>query len=59
MNESKVEVTVRMKEISLKLAEILKNHGGLESNVPVTVGHEYWGLKAELNDLRTKSPNVN
>lgn len=41
----------KMKELSDKLGKILKEHGGLESNVPATA-HEYWAVKAELDAAR-------
>jgi hypothetical protein len=43
----------KMKELSGKLGEILKKHGGSESDIPVTDG-EYWRLKAEINALRSQ-----
>ncbi len=42
----------REAEITNRLGEILKEHNGLESNIPAVGTHEYWTLKAELNALR-------
>ena len=42
----------RIDEIHARLAEILKEHNGLESNIPAVSTHEYWTLKSELNALR-------
>jgi len=39
----------RQRQISERVGEILKEHQGLESNVPVNPTHEYWVL---LNELR-------
>lgn len=41
----------RQEEILKRLKEILDKHDGLESNIPVIRGHEYWNLKNELQKL--------
>ena len=41
------EPKTRKEEISERLAEILKEHDGMESNIGMT-NKEYWDLKAEL-----------
>lgn len=43
------------KEIVLeRIQEILKEHDGMESNIPVTKGGEYWSLKREWQELNSK-----
>ena len=51
VNVSEVKVPGRKGEICARLGEILAEHDGLESNVPALKSHEYWQLKAELNQL--------
>lgn len=48
----------RKLEILERLGVILKEHDGLESNIPVSPNapHEYWLLKNELNGIY-KTPN--
>lgn len=55
--EKKVAISSeeRRRQIYVRLAEILKEHEMMESNIPIKeVGggvHEYWALKRELNGL--------
>jgi len=41
------EKLTELANLHTKIQEILKNHGGMESNIPLN--HEYWGL---LNTYR-------
>ena len=45
----------RKTQIHTRLAEILAEYGGIESNIPASrPEHEYWTLKAELRQLNAK-----
>lgn len=41
-------------QIQARLGQILREHGNMESNIPVVPGHEYWQLKKELSLKRNK-----
>jgi hypothetical protein len=52
------EVEARRKKIYEEIGKILKEHDGLESNIPVNDITNYWTLKRELNGL-PKTPAGN
>lgn len=45
--KKEVKEKTKKEEITERIAEILKEHDGMESNIGLT-NKEYWDLKAEL-----------